>query len=221
MSAAMKIPNGRPKVDGKVGPSANGRPIPPPRPAPAVESLPRTASPAPRPAVTASPAAVRAPVPPPADAPATTTSAASPNDPAAVGGLSRQTDVLSNSLFAVHAVHGLGLYGTISAAAMRAFLDDFVRGSRESGDPLEELLLSQAAVCHLQVGRVHALAEEAGALEAKSLYLAAGARLSRELCRTVETLVNYRDARRRTGGTPSRPAPVRQPPSGQKTRTTN
>jgi hypothetical protein len=64
-------------------------------------------------------------------------------------------------------------------------------------------------LAHFKSAQLLAAAEEAGALEAKALYLGAAARLARELSRTIQTLINYRDAlgrRAARGPTPGRTA---------------
>jgi hypothetical protein len=95
---------------------------------------------------------------------------------------------------------GAYLYGATAAVLGRGvslpgcqlYLRDFVRQARDSGAPVEAILLEELATTHHLVGQLQVRAGAAGAPQEAQAYLAAAARLMAEVRRTALALQAFR-----------------------------
>lgn len=77
-------------------------------------------------------------------------------------------------------------------AAYQAFRDKFLRDAGDSADPLEQMLLEQAMLCHHHIGHLHQRALDATSPEAAKVFYSALARLQGESRRLALALRIYR-----------------------------
>ena len=86
----------------------------------------------------------------------------------------------------------LGTNGLFDGRAFRVYLDNFLRDAGAPTDPLERLLLEQAAFASLRVADLHTQAAGAKSVDAVKVFTAAAARLLGEVRRLAVTLKVYR-----------------------------
>jgi hypothetical protein len=88
----------------------------------------------------------------------------------------------------------------------KVYLDDLLKRSGASNDPIEQMLVYQLAQAHFAIGRLHVRASGSrGTVEAVA-YTAAAARLMAEFRRTSLALQAYRETAARKQGQQARPA---------------
>jgi hypothetical protein len=91
----------------------------------------------------------------------------------------------------------------------KVYLDDLLKGSGASSDPIEQMLVHQLAQAHFAIGRLHVRSSGSrGTVEAVA-YVAAAARLMAEFRRTSLALQAYREAAARKQGQQAK-ASIRQ-----------
>jgi hypothetical protein len=92
------------------------------------------------------------------------------------------------------------------AQTFKAYLDDLLKLSGASSDPIEQMLVHQLAQAHFAIGRLHVRSSGSrGTVEAVA-YIAAAARLMAEFRRTSLALQAYRKAAARKQVQDARPA---------------
>lgn len=115
-------------------------------------------------------------------------------DPAAMDRIRKEAAVLKDVAFQGSMVEAAGLDDSLTSLGARLHLLQFRAAAGSPKDPVEQLLLDMLALARVRVGRIHALAECSKSPELTRAYLSAGNRMMSEICKTVLTLVAYRES---------------------------
>lgn len=106
----------------------------------------------------------------------------------------QQSQVLTANAFPAYmaAVAGPSFSGLVESAGFAAYRDQILRDAGNPADPLERMLLEQAALAHLHIGLLHAKAAAAETADSAKVYLGAACRMQSEFRRLALALNELR-----------------------------
>ena len=105
----------------------------------------------------------------------------------------RQALVIEHGLLAAWLASALPM-NELTSIGYKTYLDDLLKQAGATGDPIEKMLIEQAALTHLCSAHLHAMAGAAKTIDMTSDYCAMGGRLLAETRKTALALAAYRES---------------------------
>lgn len=111
----------------------------------------------------------------------------------------KEAEAIKEVSFAAYMATALHLDGQFGPTGYRLYLLQLLEAAGDPKDPIERMLIEQAALMHHRIGQLHADAARVKSAIAAKIYNGATARLLGEFRRTALAIREYRSPRRQEG----------------------
>lgn len=120
----------------------------------------------------------------------------------------RQANIIEGGYFPTCLIDSLALGENMNLFSVRVLLARMHDETGDRSDPIAKMLVDQIFAGHLHIAKLRADAAATNDFEFKRLYFNSAARLQSELCKTVQTLIDYRASRPESRPEPKTTTPL-------------